>query len=107
MELGFQCGERKKVLSHQPNASRHVKNCQVKMTKTGHKCKKCDKVFRFGSKLKRHLQSHANTDNKKCKCGRKFRRSDYFIEHLATCNENLMESTADFIPSLCKLIKNI
>ena len=100
MELGFQCGERKKVFSHQPNVSRHVK-----MTKTGHKCKKCDKVFRFGSKLMRHLQSHANTDNKKCKCGRKFRRSDYFIEHLATCNENLMESTADFITSFVQAHK--
>ena len=31
---------------------------------------KCDKVFRFGSELKRHLQSHTNTDNKQCKHGR-------------------------------------
>ena len=77
----------------------------VKKRKTGHKCKKCDKVFRFGSKLKRHLQSHANTDNKKCKCGRKFRRSDYFTEHLATCYANLMESTADFVPSFVQTHK--
>ena len=53
----------------------------------------------------RHLQSHTNTDNKKCKCGRKFRCSDYFTEHLATCNENLMESTADFVPSFVQAHK--
>ena len=60
---------------------------------------KCDKVFRFGSELKRHLQSHTNTDNKQCKRGRKFRHSDYFTGHLATCNENLMEPTTDFVSS--------
>ena len=45
MELVFQCGKCKKVFSHQPNVSRHVKNCQVRKTKTGHKCKKCEKVL--------------------------------------------------------------
>ena len=98
VELGFHCGKCK-VFSHQPNVSKHVKNCQVKKTKTGHKCKKCDKVFRLARKLKRHFHSHTNTDNRKCECGRKFRRSDYFTEHLASCNDNLMKSTADFVSS--------
>ena len=105
VELGFQFGKCKKAFSDQLNVSRHVKNYQVKKPQTGHKCKKCDKVFRFGSELKRHLQSHTNTENKKCNCGRKFRRSDYFTEHLATCNENLMESTADFVPSFVQAHK--
>ena len=105
VELGFQFGKCKKAFSDQLNVSRHVKNYQVKKPQTGHKCKKCDKVFRFGSELKRHLQSHTNTENKKCNCGRKFKRSDYFTEHLATCNENLMESTADFVPSFVQAHK--
>ena len=88
VELVFQCGKCKKVFSHHPNVSRHVNNCQ-----------KCDEVFRLGIELKRYLQPHTNIDNEKCKCGGKFRCSDYFTEHLPTCNENLMESTADFVPS--------
>ena len=86
----------RKVFPHQANASRYVKNCEVKKTETVHKCENCSKVFRFRSQRKRHLKSH--TDNKKCKCGRSFRRADYLSEHLATCSD-IYESSIDFVPS--------
>ena len=86
---GFRCGNCKKVFSHQPNVSRHVKNCQAKQ-KAVHKCLKCGKGFKYQSRLTAHLKTHSKTENKTCKCGKSFIRIDYYTSHVAICSTLMM-----------------
>ena len=84
---------------HQSNTTRHVKNCTIKTSVT-HACPKCDKIFLYKSRLIKHILSHTEEESNTCKkCGKTFRRTDYFTNHIRICEDSI-----DFIPTISNIV---
>ena len=61
---------------------------------------KCDKIFLYNSRLIKHILSHTEEESKMCKkCGKTFRRRDYFTSHTRICEDSI-----DFIPTMSNIV---
>ena len=95
----FVCSNCHRSFMHQSNVTRHLKNCAIKTNLT-HACPKCDKIFLYKSRLIKHILSHTEKESKTCKkCGKTFRRRDYFANH-----SRISEYSIDFIPTMSKIV---
>ena len=82
--------------------SKHLNTCSG-TEKEIHVCDTCNKTFQFKCRLKLHLETHEVDSDKVClNCGRRYKRSDFFQNHVAICSSK----PSSEVSSVSKEIKN-